>query len=303
MNSFMDTLQRMLNHPFQFVTDTWNGTADGIGKGEISSIITAAVVGLIVLAILLILILPKSRRRFFVALKRKPQNIPMVVLTLAFVLYSFNLTHISNTTALIQGANIGLTGFATMLCSVLMLVCCLNAFPYRKKTNIPMLIILFVLILVVLYCDYYYFTRITSAITQPTDGAKVKAVADNKSLLTASFKDYFAATDQKPAVIAGEIADRLTDQFTSAVSEIRTPVAADYTALVQKIQLERLQITPERAYVLTARNVVKFHALLVVFGAFLAATLPLYAKLIRKIKTSIDIEGNENMAAIDISGE
>ena len=147
------------------------------------------------------------------------------------------------------------------------------------------------------------FSRITAAITQPTNGTQVRAIASNKSLLTASFKDYFAASDQKPSVIAGEIADKLTDQFAFTVNEIRTPVASDYTALLQKVQLERLQITPERAYVLTARNVVKFHALMVLFGAILAATLPLYAKLIRKIKTSIDVEGNENMAAIDISGE
>jgi hypothetical protein len=296
-------LQRMLNHPFQFISDTVQSTYDGVKNGEISSIITVSVAALIVLAILLVFILREPRRRFFVSLKRKPQNIPMVVLTLAFVLYSFNLTHISNTTALIQGANIGLTGFATMLCSVLMLVCCLNAFPYRKKTNIPMLVIMFVLVGVVLFCDYYYFSRITSAIVEPTDGARTQVIADNKSALATSFRNYFAASDQKPSVIAGEIVEKLTGQFTSTVQEVRQPVPADYTSLMQTVHLERLQINADRLYVLTARNVVKLHALVVAFGALLAATLPLYAKLIRKIRTSINVEGNEDMAAIDISGE
>ena len=296
-------LQRMLNHPFQFISDTVQSTYDGMKNGEISSIITVLVAALIVLAILLVFILREPRRRFFVSLKRKPQNIPMVVLTLAFVLYSFNLTHISNTTALIQGANIGLTGFATMLCSVLMLVCCLNAFPYRKKTNIPMLVIMFVLVGVVLFCDYYYFSRITSAIVEPTDGARTQVIADNKSALATSFRNYFAASDQKPSVIAGEIVEKLTGQFTSTVQEVRQPVPADYTSLMQTVHLERLQINADRLYVLTARNVVKLHALVVAFGALLAATLPLYAKLIRKIRTSINVEGNEDMAAIDISGE
>ena len=35
----------------------------------------------------------------------------------------------------------------------------------------------------------------------------------------------------------------------------------------------------------------------------LVLTLPLYSKLIRKIKTSVEVEGNGEMAAIDISGE
>lgn len=35
----------------------------------------------------------------------------------------------------------------------------------------------------------------------------------------------------------------------------------------------------------------------------LLATLPLYSKLLRKINTSIDVEGNTNMTAVDISSD
>ena len=80
---------------------------------------------------------PEFLRKKLVSLKRKPQMIALLVLAAAFVYYSLNLTMISNTTAKIQGAGMGLAGFATMLFSMLSLVCFLNAFPHRKKTNIP----------------------------------------------------------------------------------------------------------------------------------------------------------------------
>ena len=41
-------------------------------------------------------------RKTIVSLKRKPQTIPLLVLALAFLVYSLNLTHISDTTAKIQ---------------------------------------------------------------------------------------------------------------------------------------------------------------------------------------------------------
>ena len=81
-------------------------------------------------------------RKFLVSLKRKPHMIPLVIMVLGFVYYSFNLTQISNTTALINGPHMGLTEFATMLFSTLSLVCFLNSFPHRKKTNIPMLVLM-----------------------------------------------------------------------------------------------------------------------------------------------------------------
>ena len=85
-------------------------------------------------------------RKRLVSLKRKPQLIAMIVLGFAFIYYSFNLSQIANTTALINGPHMGLAGFATMLFSVLSLVCFMNAFPHRKKTNIPMLALTFLMI-------------------------------------------------------------------------------------------------------------------------------------------------------------
>ena len=106
------------------------------------------------------------RRKRLVALKRKPQTIALAVLAIGFLYYSLNLTQISNTTARIQGPGMGLAGFATMLFSILSLVCFLNAFPHRKKVNIPMLVLMLLMVGVVIYCDFYYSGRITAAVTR-----------------------------------------------------------------------------------------------------------------------------------------
>lgn len=56
-------------------------------------------------------------------------------------------------------------------------------------------------------------------------------------------------------------------------------------------------------YISVAQTIVTLHIAFVAATAVLLALLPLYSKALRKINTSIDVEGNENMAAIDISGE
>jgi hypothetical protein len=105
-------------------------------------------------------------RKRLVALKRKPHMIPLIVLALAFIYYSFNLSQISNTTALINGPHMGLAEFGTMLFSTLSLVCFLNAFPHRKKVNVPMLVIMVVMVAIVIYSDVHYAGSISAAINR-----------------------------------------------------------------------------------------------------------------------------------------
>ena len=107
--------------------------------------------------------MPEFLRRFFVALKRQPSIIALVVLLIAFFQYSLNLTHISDTTAKIQGPGMGLCGFATMLFSMLSLVCFLNAFPKRKKPVIPMVVLMFLMFALIIFCDYWYCGLIDNA--------------------------------------------------------------------------------------------------------------------------------------------
>lgn len=173
-------------------------------------------------------------RKRLVSLKRKPQIIAMLVLVAAFVYYSLNLSQIANTTALINGPHMGLAEFCTMLFSVLGLVTFLNSFPHRKKANVPMLVLTFLMIGVLIYCDYYYGSRIVVALTRE-----------------------------------------------------ESPISP----------------TGKNAFVAVAQGVVRVHMILVIIGTALLALLPAYAPLIRKINTNVDVAGNSDMAAIDISGE
>lgn len=173
-------------------------------------------------------------RKFFVSLKRSPQTIPLVALAAAFIVYSFRLTSISNTTARINTANMGQCEFAAMLFSILAFVCFLRAFPKRQKVNKPMLILLVLMLVLLVFSDSVYLFRINEALTR----------AENTVVI---------------------------DEKTMFISE--------------------------------AQSTMTMHIILVAVCAFLLATLPIYAKLLRKINTSIEVEGNGDMDVIDISGE
>jgi len=56
-------------------------------------------------------------------------------------------------------------------------------------------------------------------------------------------------------------------------------------------------------YITNARNMLKVHQILLIIGAALTALLPVYRPLIKRINTSVEVEANENMGTIDISGE
>ena len=114
-------------------------------------------------------------RKRLVALKRKPQTIALIAFALAFLYYSLNLTKISDTTAYINLPGMGLTGFATMLFSILMLVCFLNAFPHRKKVNVPMLCLMLAMVGVIIFCGVYYQGRITEALTREVNPITVSS--------------------------------------------------------------------------------------------------------------------------------
>ena len=117
--------------------------------------------------------MPEFLRKLFVSLKRRPSILALLVLAIGFLYYSLNLTYISNTTAKIQGPGMGLCGFATMLFSMLSLVCALNAYPRRKKPVIPMLILAVLMLGVIIFCDVYYTGLITAAVTRAENPIKI----------------------------------------------------------------------------------------------------------------------------------
>ena len=173
-------------------------------------------------------------RKFLVSLKKNPQVIPLLAHTVAFGIFSLNLTDISNTTAKIYGAHMGLCSFATMLFSILAYVCLFSAYPKRKKPNWIMIAMILVMYGIIIFCDNFYADRIWAAVKRPEN-----------------------------------------------------PIA----------------ITDTTMYINDAFNLMSTHITATVISAVLIVTEPIYAKLLKKINTSVEIEDNGNLGSIELSDE
>ena len=170
-------------------------------------------------------------RKIVVALKRKPQIIPMLALVVAFLIYSLNLTHISDTTAKIQGANMGLCGFCTMLFSILSFVCFLNAFPHRKKVNIPMLLLMFAMIGLIIFADIFYSGRIMNAITRPES----PIVIDQNTAYIALA--YNMLRTHIVALIVAVVLIVLLPVYSKLIRKINTSVAVEDNGKLDEIDI------------------------------------------------------------------
>ena len=171
-------------------------------------------------------------RKTLVSFKRKPALIALLVLLVAFLFYSFNLTSVSHTTTRINKPHMGLMEFATMLLSVLSLVCFNNAYPRRKNTNYLMLFSALLMYVLIICFDGAYIGKILEAINDP-------------------------------------------------VSQIDTV---------------------KESYILLTKDMLTIHRFIIVIGAILSMIVPVYGKILRKINTNVKIEGNSDMAAIEIEG-
>ncbi len=118
----------------------------------------------------------ESVRRFLVSLKKNPQSVPLAGLCVAFLEYSLNLTDISNTTAKLQGANMGLAAFVTMLFMILSFVCMLNAFPKRQKPNLAMIILMVVLYGAIIFADIHYLNTVDYALINSAGSLNNEAI-------------------------------------------------------------------------------------------------------------------------------
>ena len=173
-------------------------------------------------------------RKFLVSLKKNPQVIPLLAHTVAFCIFSLNLTAISNTTAKIYGPHMGLCSFVTMLLSILAYVCMFSAYPKRKKPNWIMIAMILAMYGIIIFCDNFYADRIWAAVKRP----------------------------ENP-----------------------------------------IQITEATMYINDAFKLMSTHITSVIVSAVLVVTEPIYAKLLKKINTSVEIEDNGNLGAIELSDE
>lgn len=176
--------------------------------------------------------MPEFLRRFFVGLKRKPSIIALVVLTAAFFQYSLNLTHISDTTAKIQGPGMGLCGFATMLFSMLSLVCFLNAFPRRKKPVIPMVAIMFVMFAIIIFCDVRYSNLILTALTRAENPIRL----DASTIYIA--QAYNVLQTHIGIEIAGIVLTVLMPLYTKLLRKINTSVTVEDYGKLDAIDID-----------------------------------------------------------------
>ena len=177
--------------------------------------------------------LKEAVRRFFVFLKKKPDIIPIVALVVSFLLYSLNLTSVSNTTAKIYGAHMGLCSFISMLFMILSFVCMLGAYPKRQKPKWVMIALATAMYLCVIAADLLYYTRIETALTR----------AEN-------------------------------------------PIA----------------ITTSTMYIWEAQNLMITHIVSVAVVIVCMYLEPVFAKLLKKINTSVEVESN-NSFEIELSEE
>lgn len=160
-------------------------------------------------------------RRTFVSLKRKPQTIALLGLVVAFVYYSMNLTKISNTTAGFQTSGMGLSEFVMMLFSLLAIVCCLNSFPHRKKANIPMLVLTFVMLGTVLFCNVYYDRCIDQALEFRWNEKYTKHISDaEKAILDAREDDAEAAANAAEAALLAEQVQADADAVAAIAAKV-----------------------------------------------------------------------------------
>lgn len=179
-------------------------------------------------------------RKFFVSLKRNPQNIAMVVMLVTYISYSINLTSISNTTAFVMRPNMGQCQFISMLVGILSFVTFLRAFPRREKPKIIMIGLTVLMQALTLFCDIVYLKRIDEKLYDPVNPLKV------------------------------------IDDITGLPNDAGRAING-------------------------AQPVVTVHIILLIITIALIVLLPVYSKLIKKINTSIDIAGNENMGTIDVA--
>lgn len=177
--------------------------------------------------------LKEKVRRFLVFLKKNPSIFPIAALVASFLVYSLNLTSVSNTTAKIQGANMGLCSFVTMLFMILSFVCMLGAYPKRQKPKWVMIILMTLMYLAVIGADILYYLRINAALTR---------------------------------------------------------------------EVNRLEITSSTLYIWEAQMLMIGHIVSVAIIIALIYLEPWIAKMLKKINTSIEVEGTE-VDSIELSSE
>lgn len=193
-------------------------------------------------------------RKRIVALKRKPQMVALVTLAIAFVYFSFNLTHISNTTASINYSGMGLSAFVIMLFSVLSMVCFLNAFPRRKKVNLPMLLLMFAMILGVMGCSFYYEGQIDQKIVNTRQQFLVAAQDNVRNAMSGAEESVKSVSAAKASVKEVEKVAGQVESVQAAIDEALTVTTASQSVRDAAVKAAKSAVTNAQKAVNNAKK-------------------------------------------------
>ncbi|MCL2702575.1 MAG: hypothetical protein FWE91_03085 [Defluviitaleaceae bacterium] len=98
--------------------------------------------------------------KWIVALKRHPHNIPLVMLIICCMIYTFQLTAHSNASMYVSNREIALYVFIITLCSILIIFSFVNAYAKRGKHKPLMLAVVYLLAGLQLFLDAVYLNII-----------------------------------------------------------------------------------------------------------------------------------------------
>ncbi len=202
--------------------------------GVLSMWLVCIPAGISILADVILLDAAKTKesiRKFIVSLKRNPSVIPLVMLFVSFLLFSLNLTDVSDTTAKIQGKGMGLCQFAIMLLSLLSMVCMLNAFPRRKKPSIPMIVLMFIMFGAMIYCNNHYCNAVLAALYRAESPIKLDATTQYIANAYNMLGTHMVLIIVTAALVA------LLPVYSKLLKKINTSVAVDDNGDMAEIEI------------------------------------------------------------------
>lgn len=170
-------------------------------------------------------------RKSMVSLKRSPQRIPLLTLVAAFLVFSLNLSAIANTTARINGANMGQCEFVGMLFSILAFVVFLRTFPRRKPQVKPMTILLYIMLALIEAADALYIVRILTAVNRTEN----RIVVDSQTMYISTAYNVIVA--HMILIGATAVLFALLPVYSKAIRKINTSIEVDSMGEMEAIDI------------------------------------------------------------------
>lgn len=173
-------------------------------------------------------------RKLMVTLKRRPHLVALVMTMVSFIVYSFNLTNMSNTTSLVSGPNMGLCQFAIMLFSALSIVCLLGSFPRRERPKVFLLVLYFAMCAVIIFCDVAYYLGIEAKIGGPSPSLVPKEDGSQDFV----FKAQSLMVTHAIMVSVSTLLTATVKLYGKLFRLVNTNVELEYTEATEKIEID-----------------------------------------------------------------